>query len=363
MPLEPPSPESPNNAKENTPTPPKTKKSPLEKPVSPKPSLFTPTEPAQTRPEESIKPTPTQTTPIEEIKPIEPEPEIKPQQPPIKDSLQNEATELIKNSESIEEVLDSLSRRLDRAPDSKVDYIEKLIQAVEKIKKQTPVNKGPSQVKTYTYDEMPSLPDGSRVAYEKTSKIEKYFSNLMSEAGYTEDDMEDAYVPIMTYRDDGHIPINLFLRGEKRQEDLPKWVVPTINKLQSLIKNAPALGRETLLYRGIKGRINMGGDLVDASMLNKGMIIKEKGFSSTSVDVGVGAKFAAQIRESPLLRIRAPASTKGIYVDNTDVDPEYEILLQAGTEVRVTKVTIINLSNEYGTVQGPIYLVDAELIR
>jgi hypothetical protein len=88
-------------------------------------------------------------------------------------------------------------------------------------------------------------------------------------------------------------------------------VATTIALLDGAIEYAPPLDSPITVYRGVKGN---GLDFFEA--LKVGDVYSDKGFSSTSLDPAMGAKFAnaeSGMYQGIVLRMKLPAGTQGVF--------------------------------------------------
>lgn len=93
-----------------------------------------------------------------------------------------------------------------------------------------------------------------------------------------------------------------------------------------------------MLYRGIN---KFGADKILAGGIQKGRVIEDPAFMSTSRSPGVAKQFQTAAKDNLLIRIRAKAGTTALDVAETSKfgGSEQEILFPRGTRLRVTKVS------------------------
>lgn len=114
-------------------------------------------------------------------------------------------------------------------------------------------------------------------------------------------------------------------------------VQPWIDGMDKAIEAAPALAKETTVYRGIKGN---GLDFFES--LKAGDVFQDKGFVSTTLDTDVATKFSVQggMYQGVVLRMNLPAGTKGLFPTTVTglssiSSREAEFVLPRGSKFRV----------------------------
>lgn len=115
-------------------------------------------------------------------------------------------------------------------------------------------------------------------------------------------------------------------------------VATTIAALDGAIEYAPPLDTPITVYRGVKGN---GLDFFES--LKVGDTYSDKGYSSTSLDPAIGAKFAnaeSGYYQGIVIRIKLPAGAKGVFPSSvTGIESQFsreaEFLLPRDTKFRV----------------------------
>jgi ADP-ribose pyrophosphatase YjhB (NUDIX family)/DNA polymerase III epsilon subunit-like protein len=132
--------------------------------------------------------------------------------------------------------------------------------------------------------------------------------------------------------------------------------VGIITDITDAINKVDPLSEDTLLYRAVKGYGGVGRAINE---LNVGDEFVNEGFSSTSLDKGK-AMFILNLADENkgLLKMVAPAGTRGIYVDAAkDEKDEFEFLLQRGTKFRV-----VGKGNEKHEYLGDVPVTFVEIV-
>lgn len=137
---------------------------------------------------------------------------------------------------------------------------------------------------------------------------------------------------IKNYSGGGHKPINWALRGQREHTAETRQHVAV---LDNLIDKSP-LPAPTTLYRGISG---MEAKRIVEMKPRPGAILHDPGFASTSTDVGVARRFAAQSAVGVVMEVRAPKGTKALDISKLSDAPsdEKETLLARDSHFKVVK--------------------------
>lgn len=157
---------------------------------------------------------------------------------------------------------------------------------------------------------------------------------------------------LMRYQANAHESLNAYLRGLPYSSMMSE---SELKRRQALIDGALAkgrLGRDLIVYRGVEDVTEVYGwsakDMV-------GKTIHDKGFVSTSLNIGVARdEFAQNPTDAVTFRIKVPKGSRGGYLGSLasqSASAEREFLMPRGQRYRVTKVT--------KTSKG--YLADAEV--
>lgn len=160
-------------------------------------------------------------------------------------------------------------------------------------------------------------------------------------ADWKENLSADSFEAIKAYSEDQYQAINDHLREVFNDDEQQ----PKIDAIDAALNAAPALTEDIVIYRGVNA---------DAGLKFKvGGTITDKAYMSTSLNEHV-AKDLVEKEKGTLLSIKAPAGTKGAYIDSiSSHDTEQEFLLPRGTRLRITGVKKLT---------SKIDLVEAEVI-
>ena len=185
----------------------------------------------------------------------------------------------------------------------------------------------------------------------ETTETELYNDSLLKEsrdsvfekmskehsAEYKEKFTNEEVEAIRKYQSLGYIDMNGFLRG--RLESASKELRTYVTNLQKAIKKVK-IKENILVARGTTASA-IGGDW-DAAQIND--IIKDKGFTSTSLREETAINFVNRKGERGILMyVKIPKGTNGVIVDVAINDNwESELLLEPGTEIRITGKRIEN---------------------
>jgi hypothetical protein len=160
---------------------------------------------------------------------------------------------------------------------------------------------------------------------------------------------------VLAYQEGAAAPINRVLRGQTKLP-LAEPSRKLVADLDAAIGNS-RINRPTLLRRAFQAPAG----------LKAGMVFNDGGFGSFSVDRVVTRRFISKAKPGEVtyvLRVRAPAGTKGLYVQgvpgasyhHTQVVPEHEILRGRGSAYTIRRARKI----KSGPLKGLIAL-DAEI--
>ena len=161
-------------------------------------------------------------------------------------------------------------------------------------------------------------------------------------------DLTEALHQIKQYTRRWYTKINGLLRGKKGFEEYQR----SADILMSEIDKSP-LKDDLILYRGVikTDRFQPGG----SNELSVGGIMTDGGFISTSVEVDTALEFVTGM-EGYVFKIKAPAGTKALPIRPFSFyDTENEVLLQAGTAMRIDAI--------HEGYDGKVSLVEATLIQ
>lgn len=152
------------------------------------------------------------------------------------------------------------------------------------------------------------------------------------------------------YRGPGYSQINFDLRRSSGRS-LSKQSQILSESFERFSKPSP----ESLeVFRGVSGKF---AELLHTSAfsgkLQEGSIITDYGFVSTSMDKDFARSFASGSSASGELKISVPKGTKMIYMG---VRKEAELLLDRGSQFKVTKVTSSEITSSWGNKSTHIEL-------
>jgi hypothetical protein len=185
----------------------------------------------------------------------------------------------------------------------------------------------------------------------ETTETELYNDSLLKEsrdsvfekmskeysAEYKEKFTNEEHEAIMKYQGLGYLDMNRFLRG--KLESASKEVRTYITNLQKAIKKVK-IKENILVARGTTVSA-IGGDWNNVRINN---VITDEGFMSTSLREETAMDFVKRKGERGILMyIKIPKGTNGVIVDVAiNDDWESELLLEPGTEIRITGKRIEN---------------------
>lgn len=148
------------------------------------------------------------------------------------------------------------------------------------------------------------------------------------------DDSRAPVTAIRTYQAFGDQRINDALRGGD-EDTLGDLDATALRELDETFAESRA-SEDLVVYRGIKDPSSLFGGLFwkpDGD--NSGLVWKDRGFTSTTVDRKIGQEFAGSV----LMRILVPKGTKAMHLSKSPglTRDEKEILLNRGLTFRIIK--------------------------
>lgn len=137
------------------------------------------------------------------------------------------------------------------------------------------------------------------------------------------------------YGRDGYKDINAVLRGTLARGEAGR-AERAIPRMDKVMREAPPLNRNTIVYRGIDRDLG----------LNVGDVITDRGFMSTTFDPDQALEFTkgGKVKgESTLIEIRVPRGTRGVVMDALGMfAEEMEMVLPRGGQLRIVSAERIN---------------------
>lgn len=168
---------------------------------------------------------------------------------------------------------------------------------------------------------------------------------------------EDELAALFKYTGTGYIPINRTLRGAELQHPYTWDIKDAIQKLDSVVDKA-SLPKELTVYRGVRD-VHLNG-------IKPGDLITDKGFISTSTEMGVAFGFGTRTGDVPhtgLFKIQLPTGSHAALA--TGFSTEQEVILPRDSVYRVTNVEKYqHFANSAGVVgQMNVYTLEPALAK
>lgn len=158
---------------------------------------------------------------------------------------------------------------------------------------------------------------------------------------------------VESYMGSNYKEMNDSLRG--KTSSASDFTRDNITNLRSALDRS--IGAELTLFRGIDAP-----SLVAAAKAGgiEGTVISDKGFVSTSLSSKISEDYLAGTGENGvLIRIRAGTDTKGAVLGPTSNKEEREVLLQAGSKIKITGAKFSTRDDAFSGEKSPMLVLDA----